>query len=48
MNKLEETKKKALENYKKAKQAYIEYMSEENWIAYCNAKTECMRLGVII
>lgn len=48
MSKLEESKKKALENYKKAKQAYIDNMSSENWIAYCDTKTECMRLGVRI
>ena len=48
MNKLEEAKKQALENYKKAKQTYMDHASTENWIAYCDAKMVCMRLGVRI
>lgn len=42
------TMENALENYKNAKKAYLENRTNENWIAFCNAKTLCMRLGVRI
>lgn len=41
-------KENALNVYKKAKKAYLENRTSENWIAFCNAKTNCMRLGVRI
>lgn len=44
-----ETKKKiAREAYKAAKKAYLENMTNENWIAFCKARIECRHLGVII
>lgn len=39
---------KALEIYKERKQAYLENMTKENWIAFCDAKMVCMRLGIRI
>lgn len=41
-------KAEALETYKEAKKAYLEDMSNENWIAFCDAKRTCMLLGVRI
>lgn len=41
-------KETALNNYKEAKKAYLENRTNENWIAFCEAKTNCMRLGVRI
>ena len=41
-------KETALNTYKEAKKAYLENRTNENWIAFCNAKTNCMRLGVRI
>lgn len=46
--KLDLEKKEALEKYKEAKQAYMNDMSQKNWIAYCDKKKACMLLGVII
>lgn len=46
MNKdLQKNKADALDAYKAAKAAYLENMNSKNWIAFCNAKTNCMRLG---
>ena len=45
---LQTSKANALEAYKAAKQAYITEKSNKNWIAFCDAKTLCMRLGVRI
>ena len=42
------TKIEALNKYKEAKKAYLEDMTNENWIAFCEAKRTCMRLGVRI
>lgn len=42
------TKLEALEAYKEAKKRYLENMTEENWIAFCEAERLCMRLGVRI
>lgn len=41
-------KAKALEIYKEAKKAYFENRTNENWITFCNAKRNCMLLGVRI
>ena len=41
-------KETALNNYKETKQAYLENRTNENWIAFCKAKTNCMRLGIRI
>ncbi|MCR5753646.1 MAG: hypothetical protein K6G30_02370 [Acetatifactor sp.] len=38
----------ALEAYKAAKTAYLQDMTQENWIAFCNAKMVCMRLGILL
>lgn len=38
----------ALNNYKERKKAYLENMTNENWLLYCDAKTVCMRLGIRI
>lgn len=48
MTGLENRKNTALENYKEAKKTYLKDRTNENWISFCNAKTECMRLGVRI
>lgn len=45
---LQTSKVNALEAYKAAKKAYLENMSRENWIAFCEAKSVCMKLGVKI
>lgn len=45
---LEESKKNALQDYKEAKNNYLQNMTPENWKTFCDAKTKCMRLGVII
>lgn len=41
-------KETALNNYKEAKKNYLENRTNENWIAFCDAKTNCMRLGIRI
>lgn len=41
-------KEEALKLYKEAKKKYLEDMSNENWVEFCNAKVVCMRLGVRI
>lgn len=41
-------KENALTAYKEAKKRYLEERTQEAWICFCNAKTNCMRLGVII
>lgn len=48
MSTLEIKKEKALNIYKEAKKAYLEDMTNENWIAFCEAKRTCMLLGVRI
>lgn len=45
---LELDKKKALENYKEAKKQYLQNMTSENWVIYCETKKACMLLGVRI
>ena len=42
------SKEQALKIYKEAKKKYLEDMSNENWVEFCNAKVDCMRLGVRI
>lgn len=41
-------KETALKNYKEAKKAYLENMSNDNWKVFCEAKRICMMLGVRI
>lgn len=41
-------KDKALANYKEARRAYLENRTDKNWRAFCDAKRECMLLGVRI
>lgn len=38
----------ALENYINARNAYLENKTNENWIKFCDAKRNCMLLGVRI
>lgn len=38
----------ALENYRNARNAYLENKTNENWIKFCEAKRNCMLLGVRI
>lgn len=38
----------ALREYKASKEVYLKEMSNENWKKYCDAKVNCMRLGVRI
>ena len=42
------SKDEALKIYKEAKKKYLENMSNENWIDFCNAKSNCMKLGIRI
>lgn len=39
-------KTEALARYKAARAAYLADMTEANWITFCDARTECMRLGI--
>ncbi len=48
MMNLQESKKNALQAYKEAKNNYLQNMTPENWKAFCDAKINCMKLGVII
>lgn len=48
MMNLQESKKNALQAYKEAKNNYLQNMTAENWREFCEAKMNCMRLGVII
>ena len=41
-------KEEALRIYKEAKEKYLTNMNDKNWIEFCNAKSTCMKLGVII
>ena len=41
-------KEEALRIYKEAKEKYLSDMTDANWIAFCKAKTNCMKLGVRI
>lgn len=48
IEKLKTQKADALDAYKLAKNEYLNNPTKENWISFCDAKTNCMRLGVII
>lgn len=41
-------KENALQIYKETKKTYLENRTNENWIAFCDAKRNCMRLGIRI
>ena len=45
---LDERKAQAKAELKKARGEYLTTGTEEAWIAFCEAKKLCMRLGVII
>lgn len=45
---LDQKKAAARTAYKTAKETYMREPNNENWIAFCMAKRECMMLGVII
>ena len=45
---LETKKAEALQKYKEARNAYLENTTNENWIAFCDAKIVCRYLGCII
>ena len=48
VNKMETRKNEAKRNYIEARNNYMENRTNENWIAFCNAKILCRRLGVLI
>lgn len=48
MGNLIEKKNEALETYKEAKKNYLENRNNENWERFCDAKRNCMLLGVRI
>lgn len=41
-------KQNALEQYKKARTEYLETLTKESWIRFCDCKRECRLLGCII
>lgn len=45
---MKEQKINALKAYKEAKAKYLENKNDTTWREFCNAKTNCMRLGVRI
>ena len=45
---MEIRKNEAKKNYIEARNNYIANRTNENWIAFCNAKILCRRLGVLI
>ena len=45
---LEAQKIQALETYKNAKKRSLETLRQSDWIDFCNAKRNCMLLGVRI
>lgn len=45
---LKEQKANALKIYKEAKENYFNDASKENWITFCEARRNCMLLGVRI
>ncbi len=45
---LEIKKAEALKKYKEAKENVKANYNTENWVKFCNAKKECMALGVRI
>ena len=38
----------AKESYKVSKESYLKNRTTENWVKFCDAKKECMLLGVRI
>ena len=48
MKTLEEKKEIARNEYKETRKAYFADMSKENWLRFCEAKINCIRLGVLI
>ena len=42
------SKETALREYKEAKKNYLENMTNDNWVKFCDAKTNCMKLGIRI
>lgn len=48
MENLQTSKENALKAYKAARKVYLESMTKENWIVFCDAQSVCMRLGVRI
>ena len=48
MMNLQESKKNTVQADKEAKNNYLQNMTPENWRAFCDAKINCMKLGVII
>jgi hypothetical protein len=45
---LEKDKKQALADYNKAREEYLKNRSNGNWVRFCDAKRNCMMLGVLI
>lgn len=45
---MEARKNESKRNYIEARNNYIENRTSENWVAFCNAKVLCRRLGVLI
>lgn len=48
VHKMEARKNEAKRNYIEARNNYFENRTNENWIAFCDAKILCRRLGVLI
>ena len=42
------SKETALKEYKEAKKNYLENMTNDNWVKFCDAKINCMKLGIRI
>ena len=45
---LKDRQAKALEAYKAARAKYAETMDKKDWLNFCDARQECMLLGVRI
>lgn len=48
VHKMEARKNEAKRNYIEARNNYMANRTNENWIAFCDAKILCRRLGVLI
>lgn len=42
---LDAKKRAAIERYKAARSEYLETLTKESWIRFCDCKRECMLLG---
>ena len=42
------SKNETIENYKRAKENYLNNGTNENWKKFCDAKRECMLMGIRI